>query len=107
MFYKQLTNFNLQPAAPKTEEPYRFTANPIPKAILEKPVGIKPKPELPVTVPQSPAITKPKRVKVASFDVSRDTADTGGVISCSGQQGTHTHTHTHRDKFPSPVAGVR
>ncbi|XP_054260887.1 targeting protein for Xklp2 [Macrosteles quadrilineatus] len=53
------------------DEPYKFTAKPAPKAIFEKPVGVAPKKELPITVPESPAITKPtwahKRVKVAAI----------------------------------------
>lgn len=58
---------NLQPAVPKGE-PYRFTAKPVPKVILQKPIGVGKKPEIPVTVPQSPAITKSTRhVKPVRF----------------------------------------
>lgn len=58
---------NLQPAVPK-EEPYRFSAKPVPKTILQKPIGVGKKPEVAVTVPQSPAITKSARhVKPVKF----------------------------------------
>ncbi|XP_046683075.1 targeting protein for Xklp2-like isoform X1 [Homalodisca vitripennis] len=49
--------------APKLaeEEPFRFTARPMPKVIYEKPVGVGQKQELPITIPASPAITKSAR----------------------------------------------
>jgi len=66
----KLTQVSKKPIQ-EIEEPYRFTANPVPRTILEKPVGVAPKKERPVTVPESPAITKPvwayKRVKVAAI----------------------------------------
>lgn len=45
------------------DDQYEFHANPLPKKILEKPVGIKPVRPMPLTIPESPAFALKNRLR--------------------------------------------